>query len=108
MPGGRRPGTLVVLLDVKHTAAVCAVLEANPGMSLRDLCPLVQQACALPSMNPGTLSRFLTMRGFHRVMSGSAQLKAERLYGELLREHLPLILSWCAGRRRAGLLHSLA
>lgn len=101
----RRPGqSPAVLLQAHHVGPVRAVLEANPGLSLRKLCPLVQEACGLPSMNEATLQRFISVRGFVRVLPAWSQLKAERVYGELGPEHVDLIRAWCAPRRTSGLV----
>jgi hypothetical protein len=61
-----------VLLQPHHVPKLRAIVAQNPGASLRKLCPLVRDACALPSMNIATLHRFMKRHRIDRQMPKGA------------------------------------
>jgi len=92
----RLTGSPAVLLHPHHLAEVRQVLAANPGVSLRTLCPKVARACQVPRVNVATLARFIERYDLQRVLPAGAITKLEArlrspLYRQMLDECGPLL-----------------
>lgn len=101
-----------VLLEPHHRRALRSILERHPGTSLRKLCPLVAEACALPHMNIATLSRFIERHRLPRVLPKGMAIRALRRdpqwpqmleeHGQTLQKLFAEMGSWSAVGRRIG------
>jgi len=70
------------LLQRKHAPTVRALLARHPALSLRKLCPLVQDELQLSSMNEATLHRFLLVHRIERAMPKGMAQRSARLHDQ--------------------------